>query len=179
MRGPAKTPPHLGTLVLLTSVSILTLNMFLPSLPGIADDFGTDYATVSLSVSGYLAITAVLQIVLGPLSDRYGRRPVMIWSMVFYLFASLGCALAPSIGWFLGFRVLQSAVIAGSALSAAIIRDTTEEREAANLLGYVGMAMAVAPMLAPMIGGFLDTGFGWRANFWVYTAMGVLLMWLV
>ena len=84
---------------------------------------------------------------------------VMIWSMVFYLFASLGCAMATSIGWFLAFRVLQSAVIAGSALSAAIIRDTTEEREAANLLGYVGMAMAVAPMLAPMVGGVLDAGF--------------------
>ena len=179
MNRAAKSPPHLATLVLLTSVSILTLNMFLPSLPGIAASFETDYATVSLSVSGYLAITAVLQIILGPLSDRYGRRPVLLISMVFYLFASLGCAMATSIGWFLAFRVLQSAVIAGSALSAAIIRDTTEEREAANLLGYVGMAMAVAPMLAPMVGGVLDAGFGWRANFWFYSALGLLLLALV
>ena len=179
MTGPAKSPPHLATLVLLTSVSILTLNMFLPSLPGIAASFDTDYATVSLSVSGYLAITAILQIILGPLSDRYGRRPVLLVSTVVFLIASLGCAMAPSIGWFLGFRVLQSAVIAGSALSAAIIRDTTEEREAANLLGYVGMAMAVAPMLGPMLGGVLDAGFGWRANFWLYSGLGLILLWLV
>ncbi len=175
----ATTPPKLGTLVLLTAVSVLSLNMFLPSLAHISEHFEADYALIGLSVSGYLAVTAVLQIVLGPLSDRYGRRPVLLWCVAIFAVASVVCAMAQNVWVFLAFRTLQGAIIAGSALSSAVIRDTSEESEAASLMGYVGMAMAVAPMLAPMVGGILDEAFGWRASFVVYAGMGVALLWLV
>jgi MFS family permease len=81
------TPPTRATLILLTGVTVLTLNMFLPSLTHIAADFGVDYAMASFAVAGYLAITAVINLIAGPLSDRYGRRPVALGALVIYLFA--------------------------------------------------------------------------------------------
>jgi Bcr/CflA subfamily drug resistance transporter len=163
----AASPPRLLTLVL--------LNMFLPSLPNIAKDLQADYALASLSIAGYLAMTAVLQLVMGPLSDRFGRRPVLLAGLVIFILASLGCALANDIWTFLLFRILQGAIISGAALSRAVIRDMVPAREAASLMGYVGMAMAVAPMLAPLLGGMLDELFDWRASFYAFLAMGIVV----
>ncbi len=167
------------TLIVGTALSVLSLNMFLPSLPGIAETFGADYALANLSVAGYLAISAVLQLLMGPLSDRYGRRPVMLVCCVLFLLASIGCALADSIWSFLGFRLLQGAIISGQVISRAVIRDMFPPNEAASKLGYIGMIMAAAPMMGPMIGGALDMAFGWRAGFWLYTALGLLVLALV
>lgn len=181
--GPSRTAagaaPRLGTLVLLTAASVLSLNMFLPSLPGIAADLGVDYTLISLSIPGYLAVTALLQVVLGPLSDRYGRRPVLLGCVAVFTLASAVCALAQNAAVFLAFRVLQGAIIAGAALSPAVIRDTAAPGAAATRISHVAMSMAVAPMVGPMIGGVLDGAFGWRANFAAYTAMGAALLWLV
>ena len=176
MFGAATSPPRLSTLVLLTALSVLSLNMFLPSLSNIAEEFQADYALVNLSIAGYLGITAVLQLVVGPLSDRFGRRPVLLASITIFALASLGCALAGDIRVFLLFRTLQGAIISGNALSRAVIRDMVPAREAASLMGYVAMAMAVAPMLGPMFGGVLDELFGWRANFVVFFGLGVLVL---
>lgn len=167
--------PHLITLILLTAFSTLSLNMFLPSLANIARDLETSYGTVSLAVAGYLAITALIQLVVGPLSDRIGRRPVLLASLMLFAGASVVCALATDIVTFLVFRMLQGAMISGYVLSMAIVRDTTSERRAAGLIGYISMAMAVAPMLGPMLGGVLDTVFGWRASFWFYALSGLAL----
>lgn len=172
----ATTPPHLVTLIVLTAVSVLSLNMVLPSLASIASDLDADYATVSFAVSGYLAVTAVVLLVVGPLSDRVGRRPVLLGALTLFIAASLGCALAEDVATLLTFRMLQAAMISGHALSLAIVRDTTSEREAAGRIGDISMAMAVAPMLGPMLGGVLDTAFGWRANFHVYALAGLALM---
>ncbi|MEO1160496.1 MAG: multidrug effflux MFS transporter [Pseudomonadota bacterium] len=171
----AQTPPALVTLILLTAFSTLSLNMFLPSLANIATDLEASYATVSLAVAGYLAITAVIQLVVGPLSDRFGRRPVLLLSLLVFGAASVVCALATDVWTFLGFRMLQGGIIAGYALSLAIVQDTTSERKAAGLIGYISMAMAIAPMLGPMLGGVLDTAFGWRANFYFYALSGFVL----
>ena len=170
-----RTPPHLATLVLPTALSVLSLNMFLPSLASIADDFETSNSTVSLAVGGYLAVTAVVQLIAGPLSDRIGRRPVMLGALLIFSAASLVCALANDIWVFLAFRMLQAGTIAGYAVSLAIVRDTTTEQRAAGLIGYITMAMAIAPMLGPMLGGVLDATFGWRANFYFYAMSGVAL----
>lgn len=170
---PAPTPPHIVTLIFGTALSVLSLNMFLPSLAHIGQDFQADYGLVNLSIAGYLAISAMLQLVMGPLSDRYGRRPVMLASMLIFALASIGCVLAQSIWVFLGFRLLQGAVVAGQVLSRAAIRDMHSAEEAASKLGYVSMAMALAPMLGPMLGGFLDMAFGWRAGFVLYTVLGL------
>ena len=174
-------PPRMITLVLLAALSTLSLNLFLPSLTNIALDFQADYALVSLSIAGYLAVTAVLQLVIGPMSDRFGRRPVLLCGLSCFVIGSLGCLLAKDIYYFLLFRALQAGVISGWVLAMAMIRDTREEGEAASLIGYVAMSMAIAPMLGPMIGGLLDEFFGWRASFVLYSVMGVallLLCWL-
>lgn len=173
MVSVAASPPRLFTLVLLTALSVLSLNMFLPSLSNMAAEFQADYSLVSLSVAGYLGITAVLQLIMGPLSDRFGRRPVLLTGLVIFILASLGCMLATNIWVFLVFRMLQGTIISGWALSLAVIRDTAPEREAASLMGYVTMAMAVAPMLGPMFGGVLDELFGWRSSFLVLAGFGM------
>ena len=171
MFAPA-TPPRLSTLVLLSALSVVSLNMFLPSLSNIAEEFQADYALVNLSIAGYAGMTAVLQLVMGPLSDRFGRRPVILAALVIFVLASLGCLLATEIWIFLLFRMMQGAIISGYAVSLAIIRDSAPAQKAASLMGYVAMAWAVAPMLGPMFGGALDELFGWRASFWAFFGFG-------
>lgn len=171
-----KSPPSLATLTALTAFSTLSLNMFLPSLANIADDLNTSYAIVSFAVSGYLAVTAVIQLIVGPLSDRIGRRPVLLGALGLFAISSLICAVAENITVFLVFRLLQGAMISGYALSLAIVRDTHSEQKAAGLIGYISMAMAVAPMIGPMLGGALDTAIGWRANFYFYAIGGIVLL---
>ncbi|MDF1853902.1 multidrug effflux MFS transporter [Pseudooceanicola sp.] len=171
----ATTPPHIATLVLLTGSSVLTLNMFLPSLAHMAQDFGVDYGVMSLAIGGYLAMTAVTQIVIGPISDRYGRRPVVLVGMAVFFMASLLCTLTEDFHWFLFGRMMQSSAATGMALSRAAIRDQYDERESAAKLAVISTLMAVAPMMGPMLGGFLDSVFGWRANFAVYSASGAIL----
>lgn len=176
MKSAAGSFPGLLTLILLTALSTLSLNLFLPSLTNIAIDFETDYALVSLSIAGYLATTAVLQLVIGPMSDRFGRRPVLLCALSVFVIGSLGCLLARDIYSFLMFRALQAPVIAGWVLAMAMIRDTRSEGEAASLIGYVAMSMAIAPMLGPMIGGLLDELFGWRSSFLLYCLFGTALL---
>ena len=171
----ARTPPAILTLILLTAFSTLSLNMFLPSLASIATDLDARYATVSLAVAGYLAATAVIQLIVGPLSDRIGRRPVLLASLALFAAASVVCAMATDVWTFLAARMLQGGVISGYTLSMAILRDTRSERKTAGLIGYISMTMAIAPMLGPMLGGVLDTTLGWRANFTFYAITGVVL----
>ena len=176
MVSAAPPAPGLTTLVLLTGLSVLTLNMFLPSLQGVASDLDAAYGLVNLAISGYLAMTAVLQLVIGPLSDRFGRRPVLLVCLALFTLASFGCMVAASISVFLVFRVLQAAVIAGYTLSLAMIRDSMPPEKAAGVIGYVGMAMAAAPMIGPMIGGGLDELLGWRASFLILFVLGALAL---
>jgi MFS transporter, DHA1 family, multidrug resistance protein len=175
------TPPAIGTLVVLAGVAALNMNMLLPSLPSIAEYYSADYALVSLAVSAYLGVTALLQLLLGPLSDRYGRRPVVLGSLAVFLVATAGCALAPSVGLFLFFRMLGAAVASGLVLSRAIVRDMVPPNEAASMIGYVTMGMALMPMIAPMLGGVLDESFGWRSVFAFTLIVGAgatVLIWL-
>jgi DHA1 family bicyclomycin/chloramphenicol resistance-like MFS transporter len=179
MLRAATSPPRFFTLVLMTALSVLSLNMFLPSLANIARDLNTSYALASLSVSGFLAVNAVVQLVIGPIADRYGRRPVLLWAVLLFVLASVVAALAQDIWLFLAARVVQAAIIAGSALAFAVINDTHTRDAAASKLGYLAMAMAVAPMLAPTLGGALDETLGWRSNFWAFAVLGCVLLWLV
>lgn len=173
---PGNKPPHLVTLVLMTGVSIMSLNLFVPSLLHIASDLSASYSVVALSLAGYLGITAVLQLVIGPLSDRFGRRPVMLVALSVFCLASVGCALATDITTFLVFRFLQAVVAAGTVISPAVVRDLYPANEAASRLGYVSMAMAIAPMMGPMIGGLLDEAFGWRASFVFLAGFGAMVL---
>ena len=172
----ANSPPALMTLYLLAAMSPLTLNMIVPSLANIAQDLRADYAIISLALGGFLAVTAFVQLGVGSLSDRIGRRPVLLVALAVFTVASLGCAMAQSVEMFLAFRMLQAGAISGYVLSMAIVRDTQEGAKVAGLLGRIGMVMALAPMVGPMLGSVLDTAFGWRAVFLLYVAVGAGLL---
>ncbi|APX11346.1 multidrug effflux MFS transporter [Tateyamaria omphalii] len=173
-----KAPPHLVTLVLLTALSVLTLNMFLPALPAMREAFGVSEAVMGRSISLYMLAAAVLQVLIGPLSDRVGRRPVILGLLVVYGLASVLCLLAQDITLFLIARTGQAVAVGGGILASAVVRDMYQGRVAAAKLSLIASAMAVAPMLAPMVGGLLETAFGWRSVFVVYAALGAgLLLW--
>lgn len=171
-----QTPgPRLTTLILLSALCILPINIFLPSLTNMAAEFEVDYAIVGLSLAAYAAVSAVLQLVLGPLSDRFGRRPIILLGLTVFLAATLGCIFAPDIWSFLAFRLIQAVIAPTYSVALAVVRDTTSKEQAASRIGYIAMAWAVAPMLGPGFGGLLDETFGWRASFWFLAAFGVLV----
>lgn len=177
MTGPLlnrNTPPHILTLVIATATGSLAMNVFLPSLPGIARHFDADYAVVQLAISLYLVATAGLQLVIGPASDRFGRRPVMLTCFGIFLFGSAATIYAPTIELLLAARLLQAFAAAGMVLSRAIVRDTVGTDEAASKIGYITMGMSVVPMIGPAIGGILDELYGWQASFLLTLGFGLL-----
>jgi DHA1 family bicyclomycin/chloramphenicol resistance-like MFS transporter len=173
------TPPHIATLILIAGLAALSLNIFLPSLPLMAAHFGVGYGVMQLSVSLYLAATAVLQVFVGPVSDRYGRRPVMLVATAIFTLATFGAVLAPSFGIFLACRLLQAAIATGFVLSRAVVRDMVSQNEAASMIGYVTMGMSVVPMVGPVIGGALGEVFGWQSTFVLLGVGGLGLLALV
>jgi DHA1 family bicyclomycin/chloramphenicol resistance-like MFS transporter len=173
------TPPHIFTLIVLAGISTLALNIFLPSLPGMTAYFETDYGVMQLAVAGYLGVNAILQLLIGPISDRVGRRPVILGGLVIFLLATLGCILSTNIWVFLVFRMFQGGIVAAMVLSRAVVRDMVPADRAASMIGYVTMGMSVVPMIGPAIGGALDAGFGWQGSFWALVVMGAAVLWLV
>ena len=172
------TPPHISTLILLAGLSALVMNIFLPSLPNMTAHFQTEYWLMQLSVAVYLGVNAVLQLVIGPISDKLGRRPVIMWGIVGFCLATIGCIFAPNIYVFLAFRMAQASIVTAMVLSRAVVRDCVPQDQAASMIGYVTMGMAVVPMIGPAFGGVLDQAFGWQANFWLLLALGLALLWL-
>jgi len=172
------TPPHVITLVVIAGVSALSMNIFLPALPSMATFFEADYAVVQLAISAYLGVTALLQIIIGPLSDRYGRRPVLLWGIGIFVLATIGCIFSTSIEALLGFRMLQAGVASGIVLSRAIVRDMVPPEQAASMIGYVTMGMSVVPMIGPALGGVLNASYGWQASFVMLGLLGVVV-WLI
>ena len=168
--------PMLFTLIVASSLSPLAINVFIPSMTSIARDLQSGTAAVGLGLSLYLAAMAVIQLVAGPLSDRYGRRPIMLGGIALFLVGTLLCLFATRIEFFLAGRIIQAASATGIVLSRAIVRDLYSREQSASMLGYVTMGLAVAPMIGPAIGGFVDTAFGWRAVFWMLGGIGVLTL---
>lgn len=161
------------TLVLMAGIAAMNMSAFLPSLPGMAIYFDTEYEVMQLSVSLYLAVNALLQLFIGPIADRFGRRITTLTCLSVFVVATIGCIFATSVEVFLFFRMLQGVVAVGIVLSRAIVRDIVPQNEAASMIGYVTMGMALVPMVAPMIGGALDAAFDWHATFIFLLAGGV------
>ncbi|QFT57264.1 Bicyclomycin resistance protein [Sulfitobacter sp. THAF37] len=174
-----RTPPHILTLIMLAGLSALAMNIFLPSLPQMADYFGTSYAVMQLSVPLYLLFSAILQLFIGPISDNLGRRKVMIWGLALFMLATLGCILAPNATVFLLFRIGQAVAATAMVLSRAVIRDLYTQDQSASMIGYVTMGMALVPMIAPAVGGAIEQQFDWHMTFWVMLAIGGLILALV
>ena len=143
-----------------------------------ATHFGTTTAIMGLSVAIYLGSSAVLQILVGPLSDKIGRRPALLWSLGIFIFASFACVFAHDTAVFMILRAIQAFAACTMVLSRAIVRDTNDTQTSASKIAYIAMGMAITPMFAPALGGFLDNWFGWRANFWMIGGVGTLI-WVV
>ncbi|SEQ24590.1 MFS transporter, DHA1 family, bicyclomycin/chloramphenicol resistance protein [Thalassovita taeanensis] len=156
-------------------MSALAMNIFLPSLPGMALYFDVDYAFMQLSVALFLCVNATLQIFVGPLSDKYGRRPLVLWGIALFCVATLGCLLSTSGQMFMMFRMMQAAIAVAIVLSRAVVRDMVPQDQAASMMGYVTMGMSLVPMLGPALGGYLDLYFGWKSNFVLLLIAGIVL----
>lgn len=167
------TPPRLVTLTLLAGLSSLTLNLMLPSLPQMAAYFNAPYGLMQLAVSLYLALSAVMQVLIGPISDRFGRRPVVLAGLIVFLGATVGTLLARDATAFLIFRMVQAVVTVGMVLSRAVVRDMVEGPRAASMIGYVTMGMSLVPMIGPVLGGALEESFGWQSNFLMLLVLGL------
>lgn len=141
------------------------MNIFLPSLPSIAEGLDTPYSVAQLILSLFLAATAVVQLIVGPFSDRYGRRVTVLWCYAAFIVGSLICVFATTIEVLLVGRVTQAFAAGGFVLSRAIIRDTHDRERSASIIGYVTMAMTIVPMFGPVLGGYLQVTFGWQSSF--------------
>ena len=162
-------------LALLTALGPVAVDMYLPSFPDIGRLLGASPATVQLTLSLYMVSYAAGQIVYGPLSDRWGRIPVLRAALAIYCAASLACALAPTIETLLAARALQALGSSGAiVLARAIVRDLYSGARAGRELSLMGAIMALAPVGAPMIGGVLQTAFGWRSHFVLQIAFGLI-----
>ena len=173
---PPRLPP-IAILIVIAGLGPTSLSIFLPSMPGLIRVYDTSYATAQLTLTFYLVGLAVAQLAYGPLSDRFGRRPALLTGLFLYVIGSVACVAAPTIETLIAGRVLQAVGgCSGIVISRAIIRDVYERGRAASVLAYVTMAMVVAPMMAPTIGGFLDDWFNWRAGFVFMVFVGVLTL---
>ena len=171
------TPPHILTLILLASISALTMNIFLPSLPNIASELNSSTSILGLSVGIYLASSAVLQLIIGPFSDQFGRRPLILWSLIIFCISTLATVFVTNTAQFLILRIFQAISAGCMVLARAIVRDTTESIEkAGSKIAYVTMGMALVPMVGPAIGGLLDYQYGWEASFWLLFILGLVIL---
>ena len=163
--------------VALTSLGPLSTDFYLPALPAIARALDTDSAGVQLTLSVYLLGFGAGQLLVGPLSDRFGRRPVMLWGMLVFVLSSVVCALADSITTLVVARLLQAfGACAGPVLGRAVVRDVYGPAESARMLSHVSTATALAPLLAPLFGGWLTALWGWRATFVALTLYALVLI---
>ena len=165
-----------AVLALLTALGPLSTDMYLPSLPAIAAVFKTDTASTQLTLSFFLVGFAVGQIFYGPMSDRFGRKPVLLGGFALFLAATFLCSFAPSIEALTGLRFLQALGASGPiVLARAVVRDLYEGPRAAKEMSRMGTVMGLVPAVAPIAGGFSEAWFGWRMSFLITFSMGLIL----
>lgn len=157
----------------------MTMNVFLPALPEMTNYFGTNYKYMQLSVGVFMGMNAILQLIVGPMSDRFGRRPVVLVGILLFIVASYAAMQATTIQTFLILRAAQAGIVSAMVLSRAVVRDIYPSDMAATMMAYVTMGMSLVPMLAPTLGGFLALAFGWQSTFWLMLACGIALLILV
>ena len=178
-------PKSLATtlaLAVLVGIGPLSTDMYLPALPQMARELGVNAGQIQLTLSLFLAGFAVAQLIYGPLSDRFGRKPVMLGGLLLFIISSIACALADSIITLTLARFLQAlGGSAGPVLGRAIVRDIHGPKESGRVLSHIASAMALAPAVAPIAGGYMTAYWGWASIFWflaLFAMSGFLLMML-
>lgn len=176
--GAASGPPWTVPAVLIACmcVSILSTDLYTPSLPHLTRVFGVDAGTVQMTMSANFLGYALGPFAIGPLSDRFGRRPLLSWCMGLFAVFSMACALAPTIEFLITARIFQGASASVvSVLGVVIIRDLYEGPDAMRVLSIYGAAIGVAPATGPILGGIVHVALGWEANFWILALLGLLV----
>ncbi len=168
--------PTLAVLVAISMGGTLAMNMILPSLPALEKSFAADKATVQLTLSLFLVGIALAQLVYGPISDRYGRRPMVLGGTLILIAGTAVCLMATTIEVMILGRVIQAVGgCAGMVMGRAMVRDMFDADRAASAIAYLTMAAVVAPTLAPLIGGYLEEWFSWSAGFVFVLVTGGLI----
>src|SRR6201991_538449 len=161
-------------LVVMTGAAPISLYMLVPALPMLATTFGRDISIAQMTVSLYMVGIAFSQITMGPLSDRFGRRPVLLWGLGLMVVASLGCIFAESLPQLIAARFFQAlGGASGMVVSRAIIRDIYERDRVASMISLVVAALMIGQMVSPLTGGLIETAFGWRAIFYAVTIAAI------
>jgi DHA1 family bicyclomycin/chloramphenicol resistance-like MFS transporter len=172
------SPVFMALLVGMTALAPLSMQIFVPALPAIQRGFGVSTGMAQLALSLSILANAIATLSYGPLSDRFGRRPVVLGGLSLFVVGSLMCTVAPTIGLLILGRIVQAAGgAAGMVIARAIVRDLYDRDRAAAAIAYLTMAMVVAPMLAPSVGAILMGLSDWRAIFVALTVIGILLVW--
>lgn len=173
-------PASLALLVAITMTGTVAMHVFVPALPDVAAELGADAFAAQLTLTLYLCGLAGGQLVYGPVSDRFGRRPVIVFSLALYLAGFLLAIPATTISWLIGARVVQSLGGCGAlVIGRAMVRDVSTSEDATRQLAILTMAMGLTPALAPALGGFINLWFGWRAIFVVLAVIVGILLTLV
>jgi MFS transporter, DHA1 family, multidrug resistance protein len=166
----------------LTALGPLGVDMYLPAFPVMAADLGADAGAVQRTLAAFLFGIAAGQLIFGPLSDRYGRRPPLFIGLTLFAVASAGCALAASAEALVWLRIVQAlGGCAGMVVARAVVRDVADERGAVRMMATLMLVMGAAPILAPLLGGLLLQVTDWRAIFWalaIYSLIALLLVWI-
>lgn len=171
-----KTPP-IWVLVLMTSTGPFGDTEYVPSMNNIAAHFGVSYGAVILTMTSYLIGYAISQLFYGPLSDRFGRRPIALTGASAFIIGSIVCLFSPTLPILIAGRFFQAlGACAGTIISFAAVRDSFPVSRQAKTYARINAAFTIAPALGPVIGGFVDDLFGWRANFTVLLIMSIILL---
>jgi DHA1 family bicyclomycin/chloramphenicol resistance-like MFS transporter len=172
-----RSAAYLALLISLSSFGPLTMSIYTPVMPLIGTDLGTGTDSVKYTLTTYMLGFAIGQLFYGPLSDRYGRRPIVLIGVAVFTVTSIGCAFASSIEGLIGLRILQGlGAASGAVLGRALLRDAYTAKEMPLVMSWIALAINVSPAIAPSIGGFLGQQFGWRATFWFVGGFGALLL---
>lgn len=164
----------LAVLSLLMGFASISTDLYLPAMPEMSRSLGTDAGMLELTISGYLVGFSVGQLLWGPLSDRYGRRPAVAVGLILFVIGSAGCAVSANAVTMIGWRILQAVgACASVALSRAMVRDLYAGTHAARMLSTLITVMAIAPLIGPSLGGQIVACAGWRAIFWTLVAIGL------
>lgn len=172
----ATRPGSIALLTFMVALNQMSMGLYLPSMPTMAEALHTTVGQVQLTLTVFVAGFAVSQLVWGPVTDRFGRRPALLVGLAVFTAAGAACAVAETVEQLIVFRFFQAlGACAGQVVSRSIVRDTTEGAESAKVMSYIALAMSLSPAVTPSIGGQLHFFFGWRSNFVLLAVVGLVL----